>query len=102
MPVSATGQHAATTLHWACWNGNAEMVNLILGYGPELDNRANEYEGTPMDWAIHASQHGWDPAGDFAGVVEALIAVGASLPKQISGRADVRDVLTRHGVPEAD
>jgi hypothetical protein len=101
MPVSATGQHAATTLHWACWNGNSEMVKLVLGYGPELDNRANDYEGTPMDWAIHASQHGWDPAGDFAGTIEELIAAGASLPKQISGRADVREVLARHGVAEA-
>lgn len=97
LPVSATSQHGATTLHWACWNGNAEMVAAILPHGPSLEDRNNDYAATPLGWATYGSEHGWVKDGDYASVVELLLKAGAERPKEPSGTAAVRLVLERFG-----
>jgi ankyrin repeat protein len=77
-PVDARGQHQATSLHWAAWNGHVEMVRELVRYHAPVDVTGDEYNGTPLRWAMHGSQHGWRRAtGDYAGTVEALIAAGA-------------------------
>jgi hypothetical protein len=54
------------------------MVAEILRYHPTLELKDRDYDGTPLGWAAHASVHGWHPdRGDYAGVVEDLIAAGA-------------------------
>jgi len=97
LPVKAVSQHHATALHWAAWHGNAEMVQLILGHQPELENIANDFHGTPLGWAIHGSENGWhNETGDYASTVEALIHAGARVPGTIEGTEVVRKVLERH------
>jgi ankyrin repeat protein len=101
LPVDARGQHKATPLHWAAFHGNREMVQVILPYGPPLEATDGDFNGTPLGWALHGSEHGWNcRTGDYAGTVEALIAAGARLPQEQGGSEAVREVLRRHGVRE--
>src|SRR5262245_55921263 len=78
-PVDARGQHGATALHWAAWHGDRAMVVEILRYHPPLEIRDQDFDATPLGWAVYASVHGWHPdRGDYAGTVEDLIAAGAN------------------------
>jgi ankyrin repeat protein len=93
-PLDARGQNSGTVLHWAAWHGDVEMVRLILGFHPPLEVEDSDYGGTPLGWAIHASQNGWHPGdGDYAGTVEALLKAGAIPPPTISGSPPVQAVL---------
>jgi ankyrin repeat protein len=97
LPVDARGQHQATPLHWAAFHGNSEMAKIILNYHPPLEARDADFNGTPLGWAIHGSENGWNAdAGDYAGTAEALVSAGAKLPPTIAGTEAVQDVLRRH------
>lgn len=99
LPVTGRSQHNATPLHWAAWHGNAEMTCVILAHNPPLEDAANDFEGTPLRWAIHGSENGWHrETGHYGATVEALIRAGAKLPGKIEGSAPVREVLHRHGL----
>ena len=99
-PVDARGQHRATSLHWAGWNGNQAVARELLRYGAPVDVKGDEYDGTPLSWTIYGSVHGWRcRTGDYAGTAEALIGAGSPLPAltpQLEASAPVRAVLERH------
>lgn len=95
-PVDARGQHGGTALHWSAWHGNVEMARLILRFNPPLELKDSDFGGTPLGWAIHASEHGWSPGtGDYAGIASALLEAGAKPPSKISGSPGVQAVLRR-------
>jgi hypothetical protein len=99
LPVDTYTQHHATPLHWAAWQGNAELVRMILLRKPALDDVSNDYRGTPVDWAMHGSENGWDRRNsDYGATLEALLEAGAPLPGEIGGTEAVREVLRRHGM----
>lgn len=80
-PPDTPGAMGATALHWAAFNGNAEMTREILRFHPALEQKSVEYPGTPLCWAIFASGNGWRrDRGDYVGVVTALLAAGAAPP----------------------
>ncbi|HEY0760367.1 MAG TPA: ankyrin repeat domain-containing protein [Acidisarcina sp.] len=80
-PVDVAGEMGATALHWAGFNGNAEMVREILRFHPQLESKSREYEGTALSWAVFGSGNGWHrDTGDFAGAVKALLEAGAIVP----------------------
>jgi hypothetical protein len=89
-------------LHWAAFHGNAGMARDILGYRPPLEAIDADFQGTPLGWAIHGSEHGWHcRTGDYPGTVEALLEAGALLGKRkLAGTEAVREILRRHGVRE--
>jgi hypothetical protein len=96
-PIGARGQHGATALHWASWHGNAEMVKEILKHRPNLEDTGNDYQGTPLGWAMHGSENGWYcKTGNYAGVVQLLCAAGAKIPEKLSGTAPVQDALRKY------
>jgi len=99
-PVDARGQHNATPLHWAAWNGNVEVARELLRHAAPVDVKGDEYDGTPLHWAVYGSVHGWRrQTGDYAGTVETLIAAGAQVPPltpQVEASDAVRAVLARH------
>ena len=102
LPVDARSQHQATPLHWAAFHGNHEMIQLILGYGPPLEIRDADFEGTPLGWAVYGSEHGWfAQSGDYAAAVATLLEAGARPPEGVSGSAAVREVLRAAGLPES-
>jgi ankyrin repeat protein len=98
LPVDALGQHRATPLHWAGFHGNAEMARDILRYNPPLEATDADFNGTPLGWAIHGSEHGWHcRTGDYAATVEVLLKAGAKRPeKKAAGTEAVKEVLRRH------
>jgi ankyrin repeat protein len=74
-PVDARGQHRATPLHWAGFNGNAEMTRLLLAHHAPVDVKGDEFNATPLGWATHGAEQGpHRKTGDFAAVIEALKA----------------------------
>jgi hypothetical protein len=80
-PVDTPGEMGATALHWAGFNGNAEMTRTILRFRPDLELKSREYAGTGLSWALYASGNGWHrDTGDFVGTVRALLEAGAALP----------------------
>lgn len=96
-PVDAKGQHQATPLHWAAFHGNAEMTETILRFGPPLEAIDADFNGAPLRWAIHGSEHGWYArTGDYGATVEALIRAGATRPTSLEGSQVVQDVLRRY------
>ncbi len=85
-PVNTSGNMGATALHWAGFNGNAEMAHAILRFQPDLELKSQEYEGTALSWALFGSGNGWHrETGDFAGTVRALLEAGAVLPQDPEG-----------------
>ncbi len=80
-PVDTPGEMGATALHWAGFNGNAEMTREILRFRPTLELKSREYAGTALSWAVYGSGNGWHrDTGDFVGTIRALLAAGATLP----------------------
>ena len=80
-PVNTPGEMGATALHWAGFNGNAEMARAILRFQPDLELKSQEYAGTALAWALYGSGNGWHrDTGDFVGTVQALLHSGAVLP----------------------
>ncbi len=79
-PVDTPGEMGATALHWAGFNGNAEMTREILRFHPALELKSREYAGTALAWAIYGSGNGWHRDGDFVGTMRALMEAGATIP----------------------
>lgn len=100
-PVDATGQHGATALHWAGFHGNPAMARAILPHHPPLEARERDYGQTPLQWTIYGSINGWyADRGDYAGVLELLLDVGAKAPAltpDLKGSAAVLAVLRKRG-----
>jgi hypothetical protein len=97
LPVDTVGQHGATPLHWAAFHGNPEMTRAILALQPPLEALDADFHGTPLGWAIHGSEHGWNcEAGDYPATVESLLRAGARLPERTDrGSPAVREILRR-------
>ena len=95
-PVMARGQHQATVLHWAAWHGSIPMIEDALGYSPDLEALDADFKATPVGWAIHASEHGWNsPGADYVGTLKRLFAAGANRPEKISGAPHIREFLAQ-------
>ena len=58
-----------------------------------------DFQGTPLGWAIHGSEHGWYcRTGNYAATVELLLKAGAKLPEKTNGGTEaVNEVLRRYG-----
>lgn len=81
--VDTPGEMGATALHWASFNGNAQMAREILGYHPTLEVKSKQESMTAIGWALYASGNGWNrDKGDYVGVVQALIGAGAAIPPE--------------------
>jgi ankyrin repeat protein len=76
-PADARGQHDATALHWAGFHGNPEMARVLLEHGAPVNLKGDDFDGTPLDWALHGAEHREQcSTGDYAGVIAALRAAG--------------------------
>jgi ankyrin repeat protein len=110
-----TGEYGTPPLHWAAWRGRLAAVRTLVEHGADI-HQPNCYGGAALGTAIHGSWNCFDPdggpamrlpeeafAGPYAEIVEYLIGKGAKLPGSIRGGSEsVREVLRRHGVPEAE
>jgi len=100
-PADVRGEHDITALHWAAWRGQPDMARALLRHGAPADALETMYGGIPVGWAMYGSLHGpRDHGADHAGVVQALLDAGATLPAELDpGNASdaVRAVLERAG-----
>ncbi len=95
------GTHRATVLHWASWTGSAAVVERLLQEDVDLDDQEDEFQSTPLLWAIN----GWlnpKPQNKRAQpkVMELLLAAGAD-PKLKDGDGQrAIDILQERGETE--
>jgi hypothetical protein len=74
-PADPRGQHKATALHWAGFHGNPEMARTLLEHGAPVNLKGDHFDGTPLDWALHGSEHSEQcSTGDYAATIAALHA----------------------------
>jgi ankyrin repeat protein len=91
-----TGPDDADALHWAAFLGNAQMVRALLRHDPPIGVREPTYDGTPLDWCVYGSVHGWmKDKGDFATTAKLLLDAGERFEPTVlpTGRDDVDIVL---------
>jgi len=99
-PTDVLGDLDQTPLHWAAWHGNLEMVRALLRHHASLDAQERQFKGTPLDWALHGSEHSWHrETGDYSHTVEAMLEAGAKAPatiEDIEASEEVLEVMRRH------
>ena len=108
------GTEALPPLHWACWRGQLDAARALLDTGADV-HRRNRYGGDALGTTIHGSLNCHDVLGgptaklpdeivhgDYPGVVEMLIAAGATLPEHVTGSDAVAETLRRHGVKDTE
>lgn len=97
-PVDTPGEYDMTSLQWAAWHGNAEMVREVLRYHPQLELNC-QHGITALGCVFHGSENGWHrDTGDYVATVEALLDAGAKAPKvtdDLEASEAVRNVLGR-------
>ncbi|MEO5931570.1 MAG: ankyrin repeat domain-containing protein [Candidatus Kapaibacterium sp.] len=93
--IATTGDAGATALHQAAWHGREDAVAMLLAYHAPLEARCSEYQGTPLDWALHGSMNRGNADGNYPGIVQRLIAAGAQVPDADQGSPAVIDLLRR-------
>jgi ankyrin repeat protein len=81
MQVDGRLRHDGETgLHWAAYEGNGDIVRLLLDRGARVDLKDQSYGGTPLGWALY----GWGAEERHGGtryyeVVALLARAGAKL-----------------------
>jgi hypothetical protein len=75
------GADRVTPLHWAALGGDAEIAQLLLARGADVNARETRFGGTPLGWALHAWSHraANDDGERFCEVVATLVGAGASV-----------------------
>jgi len=102
-PVDSRGQHGGTALHWACWKGYPQVVDILLKNCASLAIEDREFHATPPGWFAHGLQNcGERDKADYPTVARLLVAAGAQFaPADIpTGVPAVDAVLREHGVLE--
>jgi ankyrin repeat protein len=79
IPVDTPGEIGGTALHWACWQGYADLVELLLAHGASLTVEDTSYKGTPAGWLDHGRRNSLERGGDYARVAKLLLAAGATI-----------------------
>ena len=100
LPVNGRGEAGGTALHWACWKGHADLVEVLISHGASLTLEDTEFHATPSGWLHHGSTNCAEGTGDYARVARLLIAAGAPMRgcATPSGNAQVDTVLREHGL----
>jgi ankyrin repeat protein len=95
LPIDARGQHNATALHWASWHGDAKSVELLLTHSPALELKDNDFNCTPLQWAMHGCENGWFcKEGDYPAVARLLVKAGATIPHKVSGTSEIQEAIS--------
>ena len=107
--AAAPGMDGGSALHAACWVGSVRMVERVLARGGvPVDARDPTHHSTPLGWAAFGSVHRRAAGGDYAAVVDRLVAAGAditavgniegrTLVEMAQGNPTMQEVLRRHG-----
>ncbi len=100
LPVDARGDLGGTALHWACWKGYADLVELLLDHGASLSVEDERFHRTPSGWFQYGLQHCEEREGDYPAVARLLLSAGAKISEENlpTGDVEVDTVLRQHGL----
>jgi ankyrin repeat protein len=97
--IHERGEHGATPLHFACWNGADRVVALLVGRGADLTLKDRTFSAPPAGWLVHGAAFCPQPQGDYAAALRTLLDAGAPLTvDEPTGRAEVDAVLRERGL----
>ena len=97
--IHEKGEHGATALHFACWNGQDTLVAALLARGADTTIEDRTFHATPPGWLVHGAQYCPEPRGDYAAALRALLAAGAAVTAEApTGRAEVDAILRERGL----
>jgi ankyrin repeat protein len=97
--VDERGEHGATALHFACWNGADTLVELLLARGADTRIADRTFNAAPGGWLIHGAQFCSEPRGDYGAALRALFDAGATVTADgPTGRPDVDAILRERNV----
>jgi ankyrin repeat protein len=97
--VGERGEHGATALHFACWNGADGLVEVLLARGADTRIADRTFNAAPAGWLLHGAQFCSEPRGDYAAALRALIAADAPVAADgPTGRPDVDAILRERGL----
>jgi ankyrin repeat protein len=77
VPVDSRGEHGGTALHWACWQGYADLVKLLIDRGASLTIEDETFHGPPAGWFAHGLRNSPERDSDYPQVARLLLAAGA-------------------------
>jgi ankyrin repeat protein len=97
--VNTPGDYGGTALHWACWKGYADLVEMLIDHGASLTVEDEVFHATPAGWFLHGLRNSLERDGDYPQVARLLITSGASIAADnaSTGDAGVDAVLREHG-----
>ncbi len=98
LSLDVSGESGERPLHWAAWHGWREAVAVLIERGVKLGECDRRFGAAPSGWCAHGSVFCANPKGEYAAVLEALIAAGAFVAPDTNGSAEVMSVLRRHGI----
>jgi hypothetical protein len=104
---SAGGIDGGSALHAAAWVGDVDTLDAILATKRvDVNLRDPTHKGTPLGWAVYGSVHRRAPRGNYVGVIQRLVTVGASfdpakLIEMANGNPEVQDTIRRLTAPAA-
>ena len=97
--VGERGEHGATALHFACWNGADVLVARLLARRADTTPTDATFRATPGGWLVHGAQYCPHPQGDYATALRALLAAGAPVRAEApTGRGEVDALLRERGL----
>ena len=92
--IDERGEHGATALHFACWNGADPMVEVLLARGADTRITDRTFHAAPSGWLLHGAEFCSEPRGDYAAALRALLAADAPIVvHEPTGRPEVDAIL---------
>ncbi len=87
--------HGYSPLHNAAWDGNTELVRLLIEQGHPIELKDPSFNATPLGWCIHAATEARCGSNDYAGTVKCLLDAGAAFADDAfpTGHAAIDAVL---------
>jgi ankyrin repeat protein len=79
VPVDARGDEGGTALHWACWKGYADLVEMLIDYGASLTVEDETFHAPPPGWFSHGRENCTEHEGDYPRVARLLQKAGATI-----------------------
>ncbi|HEX4702778.1 MAG TPA: ankyrin repeat domain-containing protein, partial [Pseudonocardiaceae bacterium] len=105
-PMAVRRDDGATALHAAAYAGRADVVDLLLALGADVNGPDGHWGSTPLAWATVGSGEQLGRAGDWASTVRLLLAAGSTTDDAwIAGKPPserIGALLVEYGIDEPD
>ena len=101
-PLTHEGEWGGTPLHWAAWNGEVDVVRLLLEHGAPVNVRDSRYGSSPIAWCAHGSrfnERGNDE--EYPAIVHLLIDAGATRSESYNSWNESPESMARPSVARA-